>query len=74
LLERLPVATLGDLKPGDHILVSSTKGSDPSRLNAIAVVTGLEAFRVPSGASRRAGRGPEVGLPADLTDLGMGLQ
>jgi hypothetical protein len=74
ILERLPTATLADLKPGDHILVSSTKGSDASRLHAIAVVSGLEAFRAVAAAPRRGGRGAEVGLPADLMDLGVGLQ
>ncbi len=75
LLERLPAATLAELKAGDRILVSSTKGSDASRLTAIAVVAGLEAFRAPMAARREGGgRGPAIGLPADLMDLGMGVQ
>jgi hypothetical protein len=76
LLERLPVVTLAELKAGDRILVASTSGPDASRVNAIAVVSGLEALRAaaPAGNGRRMGRGPEVGLPADLMDLGMGLQ
>jgi hypothetical protein len=76
LLERLPVVTLAELKAGDRILVASTKSRDASRVNAIAVVSGLEALRAsaPAGNGRRMGRGPEVGLPADLMDLGMGLQ
>ena len=76
LLERLPVLTLAELKAGDRILVASTQGPDASRVNAIAVVSGLEALRAsaPAGNGRRMGRGPEVGLPADLMDLGMGLQ
>lgn len=75
LLERLPAATLAELKPGDRILVSSTKGSDATRLTAIAVVAGLEAFRAPMAARREGGgRGPAIGLPADLMDLGMGVQ
>ncbi|MFI5184514.1 MAG: hypothetical protein ACHQNV_08955, partial [Vicinamibacteria bacterium] len=74
LLERLPVLALEELKTGDRILVASTKGSDASRVTAIAVVSGLEAFKsaAPTGSGRRMGRGPDVGLPADLMDLGMG--
>ncbi len=71
LLERMPVTTLAELKAGDRILVASTEGSDPGRLNAIALVAGLEALR-PAAASGRAARGPDVGLPGDLLDLGMG--
>jgi hypothetical protein len=71
LLERMPATTLTELKAGDRILVASTEGSDPARLNAIALVAGLEALR-PAAASGRAARGPDVGLPGDLLDLGMG--
>ena len=71
LLERMPATTLAELKAGDRILVASTEGGDPGRLNAIAIVSGLEALR-PAAASGRAARGAEVGLPADLMDLGMG--
>ena len=71
LLERMPAITLAELKAGDRILVASTEGGDPGRLNAIALVSGLEALR-PAAASGRAARGAEIGLPADLLDLGMG--
>jgi hypothetical protein len=69
LLERLPATTLAELKPGDRILVASTEGSDPARLNAIALVAGLETLR-PLAAQGEAA-GPDVGLPQDLLDLGM---
>jgi hypothetical protein len=71
ILDRLPVATLADLKPGERVLVSSTKGADPSKLTAIALVTGLDALR-PAASAARMGRGTDVGIPADLMDLGMG--
>ncbi len=71
LLDRLPAATLADLKPGERVLVSSTKGADPSKLTAIALVTGLDALR-PAASAARMGRGTDVGIPADLMDLGMG--
>ena len=77
ILERLPPATLAELKAGSRILVSSTKGRDAAKLNAIAVVAGLEALRPPAsavGGRRGGGRGADIGLPADFMDLGMGVQ
>lgn len=71
LLESMPATTLAELKAGDRILVASTEGGDPTRLNAFALVSGLEALR-PAAGSGRAARGAEVDLPADLLDLGLG--
>jgi len=72
VLERFPPTTLAEIKVGDRVLVSSTKGADPSRLNAIALVSGLDALR-PAGAGSRPGRGADVGLPADLMEMGLGM-
>jgi hypothetical protein len=72
LIERFPPVTLAELKAGDRVLVASTQGADPSRLNAIALVSGLEALR-PAGSGTRMGRGVDVGLPPDLMDMGMGM-
>ena len=41
MFDQLPTFTLADLKVGDAILVSSTKGGDAARVNAIAVVSGV---------------------------------
>jgi hypothetical protein len=71
LLDRLPPLALAELKVGDRVLVSSTRGTDPTRLNAIALVAGLEALAPPSGRGR-GGRGADVGLAPELLDLGMG--
>jgi len=73
ILERLPPTTLAEVKPGDRILVSSTKGSDPTRLKAIALVAGLEALAPPRMAGGRGPRGGDGELPPDLMDLGMSL-
>jgi hypothetical protein len=70
----MPATTFADLKVGDRILVSSTKGGDASRLNAIALVTGLEALAQAAPQIGRAARGPESNLPPELMDLGMSLQ
>ena len=72
VMERFPPTTLTELKVGDRVLVSSTKGADPSRLNAIALVSCLEALR-PAGAGNRPGRGADIGLPADLMEMGLGM-
>jgi antitoxin (DNA-binding transcriptional repressor) of toxin-antitoxin stability system len=41
MFDQLPAVTLQELKPGDSILISSTKGADPARVTAIAVVSGV---------------------------------
>jgi len=38
---QLPAFTLAELKAGDSIIISSTKGTDPARVTAIAVVSGV---------------------------------
>ncbi len=39
--DQLPAFTLQELKTGDSILISSTKGADPARVTAIAIVSGV---------------------------------
>ena len=41
MFDQLPTFTIQELKAGDSILVSSTKGTDPSRVTAIAIVSGV---------------------------------
>ena len=41
MFDQLPTFTLPDLKPGDSILISSTKSADVARVTAIAVVSGV---------------------------------
>jgi antitoxin (DNA-binding transcriptional repressor) of toxin-antitoxin stability system len=41
IFDRLPTFTLQELKVGDSILISSTKGADPVRITAIAIVSGV---------------------------------
>jgi len=41
MFDQLPAFALQDLKPGDSILISSTKGADHARVTAIAVVNGV---------------------------------
>ncbi len=44
MLERLPIISIADVKVGDTILVSSTKGADPTRLTAITLVSGADTL------------------------------
>ena len=41
MFDQLPAVTLAELKLGESILISSTKGADPARVTAIAVVSGV---------------------------------
>jgi hypothetical protein len=41
MFDQLPTLTLQELKPGESIVISSTKGTDPARVTAIAVVSGV---------------------------------
>jgi len=42
LLERSPAIPLSDLKPKDAIMVSTTMGTDPTRVTAIMLLAGVE--------------------------------
>jgi hypothetical protein len=41
MFDQLPAFAITELKAGDSILISSSKGTDPSRVTAIAVVSGV---------------------------------
>jgi hypothetical protein len=68
MLERLPAATLAELKPGEAIVVSSTRGASSNQLTAITLVANAERLiqmaTMQSRASRPQGPslGPELGL------------
>jgi hypothetical protein len=76
MLERLPTISLADLKTGDTIIVSSTKGVDPSRLTAIALVSGADTLLAmlaprPQGGGQTAPN-PAAGLGSGIS-FGIGL-
>ncbi len=78
LLERLPTVTLADVKPGEMIIVSSTKGADPTRLTAISLLSGAEPFlnmiasRQPQTTGGSAPN-PAAGLGNSGIQFGIGL-
>ena len=41
MFDQLPTMTLQELKPGESIVISSTKGGDPARVTAIVIVSGV---------------------------------
>lgn len=63
MLEDLPVITLADLKKGDTVLVTSTTSANQSKVTAIMLFTGEEAFMA---------RWVQV-QPNDLQDMNPGL-
>lgn len=60
MLERFPTITLADLKVGEMIAASSTKGANTERITAIKLLSGVEPFlktpQLPQGG-RRNGQG-----------------
>ena len=67
-LERMPALTLAELKPGDALIISSTKGAEPSEATAIVVVAGVE----PLLAS--ASGGPAMGGLGNALNFEVGPQ
>ncbi|MEQ1924051.1 MAG: hypothetical protein ABL952_16225 [Pyrinomonadaceae bacterium] len=65
MLERFPSVTIADLKAGDMIAVSSTKGVTPDRIRAIKLLAGVEPFirMAQAQAGRNGGRGVDFNIP-----------
>jgi len=76
LIERLPIITIADVKVGDTIIVSSTKGADPARLTAISLISGADTLLAMLAARQpqtggQAAPNPASGLGA--VQFGIGL-
>ena len=72
MLERLPTISLADLKVGETIIVSSTKGADPERLTAISLVSGADTLLNMIAARQQQTGGQTTPNPA--ASLGSGIQ
>jgi hypothetical protein len=59
MFDQLPTVALSELKPGESIIISSTKGADPARVTAIAIVSGAGPL-----LQNQAGRATAVSLGA----------
>ena len=64
LLERLPTIAMADVKVGDTIIVSSTKGADPTRLTAISLISGADTLLNMLAARQPAAGGPSAPNPS----------
>jgi hypothetical protein len=53
MLDRLPAVQISDLKAGDAVMVSTTMGSDPSRVTLIMLLAGVEPLLTASPNSTR---------------------
>jgi hypothetical protein len=73
MLERLPTISLADVKVGDTIIVSSTKGVDPTRLTAISVISGADTL-LNMLAARQQPAGGQQTAPNPSAGLGSGIQ
>jgi preprotein translocase subunit YajC len=67
MLERMPALTVAELKQGDAVIVSSTRGADPARVTAITLVAGVEPLLTASPQGNRQLGGAwnfgDIGLP-----------
>lgn len=72
MLERLPTIAIADVKVGDTIIVSSTKGADATRLTAISLVTGADTLLNMLAARQQQAGGPATPNPS--AGLGTGIQ
>ncbi|HEY6122732.1 MAG TPA: hypothetical protein VIV66_22450, partial [Pyrinomonadaceae bacterium] len=73
MLERLPTIAITDLKVGDTIIVSSTKGADASRLTAISLVSGADTL-LSMMAARQPQQAGTASTPNPAAGLGSGIQ
>jgi hypothetical protein len=69
LIENLPATTLGELKPGEMVLLLSTSGADPTRATAITLVSGV----APIFAMLQARQGGPANRPPNLGTINLGI-
>jgi preprotein translocase subunit YajC len=72
MLERLPTISIADVKVGDTIIVSSTKGADPTRLTAISFISGADTLLNMIAARQQQAGGQAAPNPS--AGLGSGIQ
>lgn len=76
LIERLPTIAIADVKVGDTIIVSSTKGAEPTRLTAISLISGADTLLNMLAAKRPQAAGQAAPNPASglgAVQFGIGL-
>jgi hypothetical protein len=80
MLERIPPVKLDELKPGESIVVSSTKGASAGQITAIMLVANADmlirmASSQPGAGGARGGRGGAAGMgpPGGMGGMGGGF-
>jgi hypothetical protein len=74
MLDRLTPLGFDQVKPGQMIIVSSTKGADPNRVTAITVIAGLDQLlKQPAPPRGRTPPNPNTGLPSGVLETVIGL-
>ena len=72
MLERFPNITIADLKVGDMVAASSTKGANTDRVTAIKLLSGVEPFlKAAQVAGGRQGGGQRGGQDSGFTIPGL---
>jgi hypothetical protein len=75
MLERMPVSKLEDLKPGETIVVSSTKGATSNEVTAIMMLANADGMLQMIAAQSGSGRGSAIpgtgGMGGGMTGGGM---
>lgn len=69
VIDNLPAVTLAELKPGEMVLLSSTKGADPTRATAITLVSGVG----PLFTMMQARQGGPANRPPNLGTINLGI-
>ena len=69
MLDRFPTITPADLKVGDVIAVSSSRGTDLDRVTAIKLLSGVEPFLRAAQMSAAKQRGPQRQLDLNIPGL-----
>lgn len=72
MIENLPTIAIADVKVGDTVIVSSTKGADPTRLTAISLISGADTLLNLMAARQQQAGGTSTPNPA--AGLGSGIQ
>ncbi|MDX2149914.1 MAG: DUF5666 domain-containing protein [Bryobacteraceae bacterium] len=74
MIERMPAVSAADLKAGETVIVSSTRGADPATLKAITMLAGAEMLiqMQQAMAAMRSGRqgGPPNAGPGGMWNIG----
>jgi len=78
MLERLPAVKVGDLKVGDIVIVSSTRGAKPDQVTAISMLANAEMLLQVAAMQSGAGRNGPATVPASasldmLSSMGFGV-